>query len=44
MTGENFMETGLNAVFAGRPGFVCFLPKMTPPEAVMQKIAEVLGR
>jgi len=43
MTGENFMETGLNSVFAKRPGFVCFLPKMTPPETVMQKIAEVLG-
>jgi len=37
MTGENFMESGLNQVFAAARGFVCFLPKMTPPELVLEK-------
>jgi len=43
MTGENFMEAGLNKIFAASPGFVCFFPKMTPPEAVLEKINERLG-
>lgn len=42
MTGENFMETGLNRVFASTPGFVCFFPKMTPPETVLEKAREVM--
>lgn len=42
MTGENFMETELNKVFASASGFVCFFPKMTPPEMVLEKAAEVL--
>jgi len=43
MTGENFMDSGLNKVFASTPGFVCFFPKMIPPEVVLQKAAEILG-
>ncbi len=43
MTGENFMETGLNRTFASSPGFVCFFPKMTPPEIILEKAREVLG-
>lgn len=42
MTGENFMDAGLNRAFASVPGFVCFFPKMTPPEIVLQKATEVL--
>lgn len=42
MTGENFMDAGLNRAFASTPGFVCFFPKMIPPEIVLQKAAEVL--
>lgn len=42
MTGENFMDSGLNRAFASVPGFVCFFPKMTPPEIVLQKAVEVL--
>ncbi|HBB66383.1 MAG TPA: hypothetical protein DCZ93_03590 [Elusimicrobia bacterium] len=44
MTGENFMDAGLNRAFASTPGFVCFFPKMIPPEIVLQKAAEVLKR
>lgn len=43
MTGENFMEAELNAVFSSVSGFVCFFPKMTPPEKVLEKAAEVLN-
>lgn len=43
MTGENFMETGLNYAFASSPGFVCFFPKMTPPEIVLARAEEALG-
>jgi two-component system alkaline phosphatase synthesis response regulator PhoP len=43
MTGENFMDTRLNRTFALVPGFVCFFPKMTPPEIVLEKAREVLG-
>ena len=43
MTGENFMEAELNKVFASARGFVCYFPKMTPPEAVLEKASEVLG-
>lgn len=42
MTAENFMESGLNSVFASAPGFVCFFPKMTIPELVVEKAEEVL--
>jgi len=42
MTGENFMEAELNKVFASARGFVCFFPKMTPPEQVLEKAVEVL--
>ncbi|MDO8806193.1 MAG: response regulator [Elusimicrobiota bacterium] len=42
MTGENFMESELNKVFASRPGFICFFAKMTPPSVVLAKIAEIL--
>jgi len=41
MTGENFMESELNSVFAAASGFVCFFPKMTPPERVLEKALEV---
>lgn len=44
MTGENFMDSGLNRVFASTPGFVCFFSKMTPLKIVLQKAAEVLKR
>ncbi|OGS12161.1 MAG: hypothetical protein A2234_11080 [Elusimicrobia bacterium RIFOXYA2_FULL_58_8] len=43
MTGEDLMEMELNRVFAASPGFICFFPKMTPPEKVLEKAAEVLG-
>jgi CheY-like chemotaxis protein len=43
MTGENFMEAELNKVFASARGFVCFFPKMTPPERVLEKAAKILG-
>ncbi len=43
MTGENFMDSGLNSVFASTPGFVCFFPKMIPPEKVLAKAEEVLN-
>ncbi len=42
MTGENFMESELNKVFARAPGFICFFPKMIPPERVLEKAEEVL--
>ena len=42
MTGENFMGSELNRVFASRPGFVCFFPKMIPPDRVLEKAAEIL--
>lgn len=44
MTGENFMDLSLNSAFASHPGFVCFFPKMTPPELVLQKAEEVLKK
>lgn len=43
MTGENYMDQELNADFAAVPGFVCFFPKMTPPETVLAKMNEALG-
>lgn len=43
MTGENFMEPELNKVFSSAKGFVCYFPKMTPPEEVLAKIREILG-
>lgn len=42
MTGENFMDGELNMVFGGAPGFVCFFPKMTPPEKILEKAEETL--
>lgn len=42
MTGENFMETELNKIFGLAHGFVCFFPKMIPPETVLEKAEEVL--
>ncbi|OGR63707.1 MAG: hypothetical protein A2X30_13010 [Elusimicrobia bacterium GWB2_63_16] len=44
MTGENFMESGLNQVFAAAKGFVCFFPKMTPPELVLEKARAAAAR
>lgn len=43
MTGENFMDVELNKVFGLAGGFVCYFPKMTPPEIVLKKALEVLG-
>ena len=43
MTGENFMEAELNKVFSRARGFVCYFPKMTPPEIILQKALEILG-
>lgn len=43
MTGEDLMEMEVNRVFAANPGFVCFFPKMIPPEKVLEKAQEVLG-
>lgn len=43
MTGENYMEGELNSVFASAAGFVCYFPKMTPPEKVLEKAVEVIG-
>ena len=43
MTGENFMESELNKIFALAGGFVCFFPKMIPPETVLEKAEEILG-
>lgn len=42
MTGENFMDSELNKIFTLTPGFVCFFPKMIPPDRVLEKAAEVL--
>lgn len=42
MTGENFMESELNKVFARAAGFVCFFPKMIPPERLLEKAEEIL--
>ena len=44
MTGENVMDKELNRAFASRPGFVCFIPKMTPPERVLEKAVEVIKK
>jgi CheY-like chemotaxis protein len=43
MTGEDVMEMELNRAFASNPGFICFFPKMTPPESVLAKAAEYVG-
>jgi len=43
MTGENFMDCGLNEAFASVPGFICFFPKMTPPEKVLEAMNTRLG-
>lgn len=42
MTGENFMEAELNKIFGSAAGFVCFFPKMTPPEQVLEKAEDYL--
>lgn len=44
MTGENFMDLELNRVFASARGFVCYFPKMTIPEIVLNKAEEVLSK
>ena len=44
MTGENFMEPELNKVFSSAKGFVCYFPKMTPPEEVLAKAREILDK
>ena len=44
MTGEDFLEASLNKVFSVIQGFVCFFPKMTPPEKVVEKAEEVLSK
>lgn len=43
MTGENFLDEGLNGLFASVPGFSGFFAKMTPPERVLERAAELLG-
>ncbi|OGS50622.1 MAG: hypothetical protein A3J79_12450 [Elusimicrobia bacterium RIFOXYB2_FULL_62_6] len=43
MTGENFMESGLNKVFQESPGFRAFVPKMTQPEIVLGQVNEILN-
>ena len=43
MTGENFMDDELNKVFASARGFVCFFPKMIPPEKVLEKAVEIIS-
>ncbi len=43
MTGENFMDEGLNKVFSAAPGFVRFFPKMTPPEEVLAQAEACLA-
>ncbi|MDO8803583.1 MAG: response regulator [Elusimicrobiota bacterium] len=42
MTGENFMDIELNKVFSATPGFICYFPKMTPPDRVLEKAMTVL--
>ena len=32
----------ISRVFTSSPGFICFFPKMTPPEKVLEKAAEVM--
>lgn len=44
MTGENFMESGLNKVFQAHSGFRAFVPKMTQPELVLDQVNEILSR
>lgn len=43
MTGENFMDSELNRVFASAPGFICCFPKMIPPEKIVEKAESVLN-
>ena len=43
MTGENFLNAELNSAFTATPGFVCFFPKMIPPDRVLEKAIEVLA-
>jgi len=42
MTGENFLEGDLNNAFAGRPGFVGYVPKMVVPETVVAQANEAI--
>lgn len=42
MTASNCWDKEANEVFSSTPGFVCFFPKMTPPERVFEKAMEVL--
>ena len=42
MTGENFMEVEVNKIFASTRGFICYFPKMTPPEFVLAKAEETI--
>jgi len=42
MTGENFMDLELNKVFTATPGFLCFFPKMTPPDRVLEKAMAII--
>ena len=42
MTGENFMEAEMNKDFGSTAGFICFFPKMTPPEIVLEKAEAAL--
>ncbi|MBI4802020.1 MAG: response regulator [Elusimicrobia bacterium] len=44
MTGENFMESGINLVFQKSPGFRAFVPKMTQPEQVLAMVNEILKK
>lgn len=44
MTGENFMESGLNRVFQESSGFRAFVPKMTQPEIVLEQVNEILNK
>ncbi|MFH1620370.1 MAG: response regulator [bacterium] len=42
MTGES-MGSAIGDIFVSAPGFVCFFPKMIPPEEVCEKVREVLA-
>jgi len=42
MTGENYLDKELNEVFTSAAGFVCFFPKMIPPDEVLRKAEGIL--
>lgn len=44
MTGENYMGHGAEFGFEADPGFMGYIPKMTPPEEVLSRLEAVLRR